>query len=365
MDRRASLPVSLPVPNPTTSYWHTLSPPPGTLPPDFRSTTGLPRHCSTVIIGSGISGASIAYNLLLNHAASSPTDPEPRVLLLEARTLCSGATGRNGGHTKAASYRSFLGHVSSLGEGEAVKIARLEYDNIKAVHNFAKQHGIECDLVEGDTVDVVYDEGQWVEAQEAVGKMRGVFSVDDPVGRYELLTKEELERDYFVHDYDYGGKREEIKGGVRPKGSEFEGDVIMGGGLVRGEEEEGLKEFGVSDDSGFNEGISEYLRETTPRYFGRDWGDDHQEGRIRREWTGIMGFSPDGFPFVGEVPGQEGLWVSSSFQGHGMVLCWMCADAVVKMMRGQDHEEELKGWFPDIFRITEERLKKRFRGRLS
>ncbi|KAK4201556.1 putative Glycine/D-amino acid oxidase [Triangularia verruculosa] len=481
MDERASLPVSLPVPNPTPSYWHCLSAPLHSLAPDYRSTPDLPSHCDTVIVGSGISGAAIAYNLLRSQKPSSDNDPR-QILLLEARTLCSGATGRNGGHTKAASYRSFLSHVASLGQDEAVKIARLEYSNIKAVHSFAKEHGIECDLFEGDTVDVIYDAAQWAEAQEAVEKLRGVFPAGDPVGRYILLTKEEVEQEYLVHDYDYEGKREEVKGGVRyeagslsaykfvmgvlkeavemglnlqagavvtglerdkedgrwvvktnrglvragrvvlatngytaalkpeifqgvvvplrgqitahrpgtkmpargclettysfiyeggyeymitrPKGSEYEGDIIMGGGLVRGEPDEGLREFGVSDDTKVNEGIGAYLRETTPRYFGRDWGDDHPDGRTRQEWAGIMGFSPDGFPFVGEVPGQEGLWLSASFQGHGMVLCWMCADGLVKLMRGKG-KEEVEGWFPEIFVITEERLKKRFQGRLS
>ncbi|KAK0668460.1 putative Glycine/D-amino acid oxidase [Cercophora samala] len=486
MNERASLPVSPPVPNPTPSYWHTcLTPPPFSLPPSHRSTPDLPSKCDTVIIGSGISGASIAYNLLLllNHPPSSQPPRDETILLLEARTLCSGATGRNGGHTKAASYRTFLSHVSSLGLEEAVKIARLEYDNIKAVHLFAQTQGIDCDLFSGDTIDVIYDGVQWAEAQQAVKKMKEVFPEGDPVGRYILLSKEEVERDYYAHDYDYEGKKEEVKGGVRyeagglsaykfvmgllklvegkgvnvqaetaaaglerdettgewvvktdrgevragrvvmatngytaglmpevfqgvvvplrgqitahrpgskmpnkgclgttysfiyergyeymitrPEGSELEGDIIMGGGLVRGEAEEGLREFGVSDDSGLNQGISEYLRETTARYFGRDWGDDSPEGRIRQEWTGIMGFSPDGFPFVGEVPNYEGLWVSTSFQGHGMVLCWMCADALVKMMRGGTEEGALRKWFPDMFRITEERLKKRFQGRLS
>jgi glycine/D-amino acid oxidase-like deaminating enzyme len=122
-------------------------------------------------------------------------------------------------------------------------------------------------------------------------------------------------------------------------------------------------EFGTVDDSVVNEGISRYLRESTGRYFGADWGEDQPEGRVRSEWTGIMGFSPDGFPFVGEVPGEKGLWVSCSFQGHGMVLCWMCARALVEMMEGHDGEA-LKEWFPDVFRISQERLAKRFQGRL-
>jgi glycine/D-amino acid oxidase-like deaminating enzyme len=137
----------------------------------------------------------------------------------------------------------------------------------------------------------------------------------------------------------------------------------MGGGLVRAPDD-GLMEFGTTDDSTVNEGISEYLRETTGRYFGPDWGEDDPEGRVRSEWTGIMGFSPDGFPLVGELPGEQGLWASCSFQGHGMVLCWMCARALVEMMEGRDGEE-LREWFPDAFRITEARLAQKFQGRLD
>jgi glycine/D-amino acid oxidase-like deaminating enzyme len=147
----------------------------------------------------------------------------------------------------------------------------------------------------------------------------------------------------------------------RPPGSKFEGDILIGGGLVKGKDE-GIEEFGTTDDGSVNEEISEYLTGTTKRYFGDNWGSDDKEGRIRKEWTGIMGYSGDGFPFIGEVPGEEELWVAASFQGHGMVLCWMCARALVKMMGGK--EDELKAWFPDVFRVGEERLALTFRGRL-
>ena len=80
---------------------------------------------------------------------------------------------------------------------------------------------------------------------------------------------------------------------------------------------------------------------------------------MRAEWTGIMGYSPDDFPFVGGVPGHEGLWASCSFQGHGMVLCWKSAEALVEMMQGRDGDE-LASWFPAAFRISEERLAQRF-----
>jgi glycine/D-amino acid oxidase-like deaminating enzyme len=76
----------------------------------------------------------------------------------------------------------------------------------------------------------------------------------------------------------------------------------------------------------------------------------------------MKGYSPDGFPFVGGLPSAEGLYISASFQGHGMVLCFLCAQALVKIMNGLD--EELDEWFPEVFRITKERMQKKFRGRL-
>jgi glycine/D-amino acid oxidase-like deaminating enzyme len=151
----------------------------------------------------------------------------------------------------------------------------------------------------------------------------------------------------------------------RPAGSRYAGDIVIGGGLVRAKNE-GLEEYGTTDDTTVDETISKYLAETTPKYFGENWGDDHPDGRVRGEWTGIMGYSPDGFPFVGEVPHSSGLWISASFQGHGMVLCWKCAEALVDMMaaRKDSVDDGLETWFPDVFRISEERMRKRFVGRL-
>jgi hypothetical protein len=85
MEERAKVPVSLPLPNPTTSYWQD---PPDSIA-DLQSTKHLPEHVDYIIIGSGISGTSIAYNL-------AKKKPDSSILMLEARQACSGATGRNG-----------------------------------------------------------------------------------------------------------------------------------------------------------------------------------------------------------------------------------------------------------------------------
>lgn len=85
MEQRAKIPPGLPRSNPTISYWQD---PPDAIA-DLRTTEELPNEADYVIIGSGISGASIAWNLLQRK-------PNATVVLLEARTTCSGATGRNG-----------------------------------------------------------------------------------------------------------------------------------------------------------------------------------------------------------------------------------------------------------------------------
>ena len=75
-----------PVENPTLSFWRTE--PHGL--ENYRSTSNLPEACDVLIIGAGFSGASTAYHLLDNNP--SP----PSMVILEARSVCSGATGRNG-----------------------------------------------------------------------------------------------------------------------------------------------------------------------------------------------------------------------------------------------------------------------------
>lgn len=79
-----------PVPNSTVSFWLTE---PDRLA-DYRSTEELPATSDVVIIGSGISGTSVAYHL---QQESKTKSAAPSVTILEAREACSGATGRNGG----------------------------------------------------------------------------------------------------------------------------------------------------------------------------------------------------------------------------------------------------------------------------
>jgi len=75
-----------PVPNSTAPFWrselHEID--------SIRSTDRLPKECDVLIIVGGLSGVSTAYHLL----DENPSPPS--IVILEAREVCSGATGRNG-----------------------------------------------------------------------------------------------------------------------------------------------------------------------------------------------------------------------------------------------------------------------------
>ena len=149
---------------------------------------------------------------------------------------------------------------------------------------------------------------------------------------------------------------------------QYAGDIVIGGASEAGPQR-GLLEFGNTDDTAIEPAIVSALEQrTADKYFGHSkWGDDHPDGRVRRAWNGIMGYTADGMPFIGEVAEGSGLFVAAGFLGHGMVLCLSCAEALKAMMGGIEEErrEKLAEWFPNGWRYSKERLAVRFEGRLT
>lgn len=117
-------PSGLPSSNPTKSFWQTSHPNPIT---HHRSTASLPSRASVVVIGTGISGTFATQDLLLNSHVND-------VLVLEARTTCSAATGRNGGH------------LQPLIHSERSGIIDFEMRNYRAIKALIQQYGVECDF---------------------------------------------------------------------------------------------------------------------------------------------------------------------------------------------------------------------------
>lgn len=481
MEARAHIPIGPPIHKPRPSYWHDhLSPLANLIEPSTFAPTAPYTH---IIIGSGISGTMTAYFLL-------QTNPDAKILMLEAREVCSGATGRNGGHTKAASYRSYPAHREELGKEEALKIARLEYSNIVATHALAQVPGIKewCESEMCRTVDVIYDRETFEagckgidmirsdadEEEKEEGKMawyQGHGPSDAELQRFHVRTLnqnpavQESERVTGIFEYTAGRIHayrfttsilkkcvqmglqictntpvhsitpthshdsswtvhtqfgsisapniilatngytpylfKDMQGVIVPMRGQITAQrpgphntletplnttysfiyksgyeymiprplkdsgqhIIIGGGLGR-LPEAGTSEYGTVDDGSLNPAISIYLRYSLVGYFGQaNWGEQTEkdaEQRIVQEWTGIMGATADGRPYVGEVPEKKGLWMSAGFNGHGMVLCLKAAEALVSMMERNERPE----WFPESFLVSKERIgKARFVGR--
>ena len=49
-----------------------------------------------------------------------------------------------------------------------------------------------------------------------------------------------------------------------------------------------------------------------------------------------MGFSPDGLPVVGPVPGLTGAWAVAGFTGHGMSLAMRTGHVVAAQLIGRE-----------------------------
>lgn len=160
--------------NPTLSQWQDHPPFPELV--NIQTAGGPPPTADIVIIGSGISGVAIARTLLRElrrKGELEDLDPgqHPRVVVLEARELCSGATGRNGGHVKASAHEAFHGmvHKQGLAPDRAARLCAFMLSHLDVLTALARDEGIgelsECRRVE--TVDFAVD-------AETDAKMKGM-----------------------------------------------------------------------------------------------------------------------------------------------------------------------------------------------
>ncbi|GME74855.1 unnamed protein product [Ambrosiozyma monospora] len=136
----------LPSPGSTTPYWLAETEQPLA---KHRTTSDLPKEVDVLIIGSGYSGTSVAFNLLVEEQY------EGSVLMLEARTTCSGATGRNGGHFR--SYYNLRSHEfeTKYGKETAADLASFEHYESNRIKKIVKKYGIDCDLKESESIQTL------------------------------------------------------------------------------------------------------------------------------------------------------------------------------------------------------------------
>ncbi|CAL5866140.1 uncharacterized protein PFLUO_LOCUS347 [Penicillium psychrofluorescens] len=161
----------LPVPNPSKSFWQEDPPFPNLV--DVQSPN-LPATADVVIIGSGISGASVAYALFKQSHKNANSASPPKVVVLEARSLCSGATGRNGGHIKFSPYLEYAGLKARFGAKNAKKLVAFQIRHLAVLLDLVhKSEKLEISEVrEVQTVDTFTDEKKWNDAKRMVQDLR-------------------------------------------------------------------------------------------------------------------------------------------------------------------------------------------------
>ncbi|KAH7116559.1 FAD dependent oxidoreductase-domain-containing protein [Dactylonectria estremocensis] len=451
---RMSLAAGLPSENPTSPTWQQ---PPAPIA-SVQSPT-LPAVTDIAIIGSGITGTSVAHTLLKHSKAS-----ELKVTILEARGACSGATGRNGGHLVSDTCGSFLRLVEQLGTEEAVKVFRFSEANItglKAVVSQlsdAERDAVElreviatCVLTDTETLehsksslaafqaavkdsilDHVLSEDQdiiknglavldqkgagalWpyrlitilqkrlldsyantftletntpvnaityeasengveymlqtprgsIRAKKVIhctngysshllpsltGKLyplRGTVTVQDPGVSFPNLGN--LYSWTLLHKPGYDPETRRLTTGlVYSQQNAKTGEIFIGG------ESQEIENTLNSDDSKVSESAKQYLSALVPKMYR-----DAEDAKTKNVWSGIMGFTSDGLPLVGNIgqtiTGREGSneWIAAGFNGHGMDKCWLSGEAVARMALG----EEVPAWFPRSFLASEKRL---------
>ncbi|QSZ36473.1 hypothetical protein DSL72_006352 [Monilinia vaccinii-corymbosi] len=443
--------AGLPTLNPTKSFW--LSQPSKILL-GHRTTEEFPSSADVIIIGSGIAGASAAH-FLREHDKGKNL----RVVMLEAREACWGATGRNGGHCAP--------HIFDT----TAELAAFEVRNYEDIKSFVEKNDVQCDWKLIATCYTYMSEDLFKDGVQAAEKMKssdpnlgegitiitkdsnnpslsdlripnaaGAIKTSPAASLWsyklvswileDLLSKnksssspkfnlqtstsvtrlQKVSSDWVIHtsrgqisapkvllttnaytshllpsfsdlivpvrgemssflppssispsagslsrplDYaytilgnagqnvaqdDYLIQRTFSTTSISNKAS---GGELMFGGGIKFAFKVGR---GVFDDSSIDPSAASYLRRELPHVTNLQ--NNHEELEASFEWSGIMGYSRDRVPWVGnvgeELGGGEGLYICAGFTGYGMSSARLSAKAVVAFMMG-DKEVDLPG----------------------
>jgi glycine/D-amino acid oxidase-like deaminating enzyme len=100
-----------------------------------------------------------------------------RVVVLEGRLLCSGATGRNGGHMKCSPYVDYRELKKAHGSSKAKAIVRFRMLQRQCILDVVESEGLQgTEAREVDTSDVFLDLEEWNKAKMMVEELRSEFS---------------------------------------------------------------------------------------------------------------------------------------------------------------------------------------------
>ncbi|KAJ3365046.1 hypothetical protein HDU91_002346 [Kappamyces sp. JEL0680] len=371
------------------------------------------KNWDIVVIGSGISGASLAWHLAC-------LNPHLDVLVLEARGISEGATGRNGG-LLWASFPPLTLLEMQFGTAEAARMVQFQIDNVAAIQSFVLDHvepgarydpclddfaGGGIDLIDSAELMKMWErdiprmnalglevsavsvvELNLVFEKEYVGAIRYAKTarIRPAYLCYHLLDQaaKKFKRDFTLLTHTLVEKVVPTNGrlsvvtsqgtfsagkvafctngyiqdlmpaldSVTPvrnqviatkpvvsfpasaisanQGYEYmsmreDGRVVLGGMRYLAPH----MDFDQSNDASVDPAVSSALND----YLSINFSNYQVDYETELEWPGIMGFTPNNQPIVGEI--QKNQFVSVGFSGHGMPRAHLCAKALAKHMLG-------------------------------
>ncbi|CAF4341989.1 unnamed protein product [Rotaria sp. Silwood2] len=100
-----------------------------------------------------------------------------------------------------------------------------------------------------------------------------------------------------------------------------------------------------------NDESKKYFEEYMPKHFDA-WGTD--DGGCQQFWTGIIGYSSDLLPFVGQLPDLPNGYVIAGFHGLGMPRILLCARALADIVL--ERTTNIEELLPEPYVVTKSRL---------
>ncbi|KAF8319381.1 FAD dependent oxidoreductase, partial [Clavulina sp. PMI_390] len=140
----AGPPHNAPLPDLTPSFWLVADPDANPLAREGADRQLPPSDeiIDIVVIGSGITGVTFLLHIVKQLKAMASTKGY-RIVMLEARDFCSGATGRNGGHFTPFIFDDFVERAQydiPDATDDALRAILLEQHSISTMREFIQEH---------------------------------------------------------------------------------------------------------------------------------------------------------------------------------------------------------------------------------
>lgn len=359
---------------------------------DVPSGSGDSGPVDVAVVGGGVTGCSCALTLAAAGA---------RVRLYEARTIASGASGRNGGFAlrggamryhrararfgpdRAASFwrltERSLDRMAELAGDAFRRVGSLrlaadaqERDELRTDYDALRRDGFAVDWVDelpeplartyvgaiAQPTDGSLHPARWVrrlatQALEAGAELRQ---------NARVASLDELAADHVVIASDGypSGLVRELDELVRPTRGQVVTteplpELLFGrphyarrgldywqqlpdGRLVAGGRRDVTLDAEFTAEESTTDPVQAALEDLLRSLVGR-------VPAITHRWSGIFGTSPDELPLVGPIPGRSGVWAARGYSGHGNVLGLASGELVAKAILGR-REPELELFDP-------------------